>query len=358
MMSDTLTAEQAIEKLKVKAATLYSYVSRGLIRTQPDSTDPRRRLYLAADIERLSQRRAGGQKTEESTPPQSIPSLFEALGEDALKWAKHETFERAVTRLWQTPTGVDALFGQVLNPIPPESVGLPTLPALMTALAAESAYDVRAYDFSLPGIAFTGARILRLMTDVLINGAMGGRIAERLATAWRGDSRTFDAVLILLADESPVMMDSTVRAVRYMATPPYASVLTGIALLTGATQAGQSAAAGLLREVGVPERAYAVVARRLRHNFSIAGFQVAPVEFLDGERRTGAILDLARAAYPDGAAVWDAVIEAARYAANARPTLGFALAALEVGGRLPEGAGLGLLALGRAAAWLRPMVSY
>lgn len=354
-MSELLSAEQAIERLRVKAATLYSYVSRGLIRTQPDPTDPRRRFYVAADIDRLVKRRTGETAESDSPPPISIPSLFGALDEDAQKWAKHEIFERAVNRLWQSATGWEQLFGQTLTPIPSESVGLPALPALLTALAAESAYDVRAYDLSLQGVAFTGARILRLMTDVLSGGAMGGRIAERLATAWRGEARTFDATLIFLADESPPIVDNTVRVVRSLGTTPYAAVLAGIAMLMGRRQAEQSAAAGLLREVGVPERAYAVVARRLKHHDRLPGFMSVPVDSLDGERRTGAILELTRTAYPDGVSVFDAVMDAARYAANVRPTLSFALAALEVAGRLPEGAGVGLLAVGRSAAWLRPM---
>jgi|GEM_PF-4716676 len=132
-----------------------------------------------------------------------------------------------------------------------------------------------------------------------------------------------------------------------------AAVLTGIAILTGYIQAEQLAAAALLREVGVPERAHAVVGRRLRHGGKLPGFLSVPIENLNGERRAGALLDLTRAAYRDGAVVVDSVIEAVRYAANAKPGMGFALAALEVAGRLPEGAGLGLLALGRSAAWLR-----
>ncbi len=358
-MTDTLTAEQAIERLNIKAMTLYSYVSRGLIRTLPDPSEARRRLYVAEDIERLLKRRESrrnGAAYPSEVAPVSIPSLFGAIGMDALKLAASQTFERAIMILWeQGATPINDLFGQTLTPIPSESVGLPPLSALMTALAAESAYDVRAYDVSAGGLALTGARILRLMTDVLSGGAAGGRMAERLATAWRGQASVFDAALILLADEDRPSSAMGVGLTRSEGATPYAAVLNGLTTLMGRVGSEQSAAAGLLREVGVPERAYAVVGQRVRHGGGMPGFLSAPVGNLSGERRAGALLALARMAYPDGAVLVDAVIEAARYAAaNVKPGMGFALAALEVAGRLPEGAGLGLLALGRAAAWLQP----
>lgn len=55
---DYLTREEALARLQVKAATLYAYVSRGLLRRRAGS-DPRRSLYARADIERLAARRRG-----------------------------------------------------------------------------------------------------------------------------------------------------------------------------------------------------------------------------------------------------------------------------------------------------------
>jgi citrate synthase len=44
-----LTAEEAAAELNVSRATLYAYVSRGLIRSEP-SGSPRLRLYNADDV--------------------------------------------------------------------------------------------------------------------------------------------------------------------------------------------------------------------------------------------------------------------------------------------------------------------
>ena len=53
-----LTAREAAAELGVSPATLYAYVSRGLIRSerQPGS---RRRLYAAADVRTIGARREG-----------------------------------------------------------------------------------------------------------------------------------------------------------------------------------------------------------------------------------------------------------------------------------------------------------
>lgn len=56
--SDYLTREEALAKLGVKVATLYSYVSRGLIRSVPVA-GTKRHLYASGDIERFAARGRG-----------------------------------------------------------------------------------------------------------------------------------------------------------------------------------------------------------------------------------------------------------------------------------------------------------
>ena len=55
-----LSARAAAARLRVTPATLYAYVSRGLVRSEPGSG--RRRRYLAADIEALRRRQAAGRE--------------------------------------------------------------------------------------------------------------------------------------------------------------------------------------------------------------------------------------------------------------------------------------------------------
>src|SRR5258708_26231644 len=61
-MSDWLSAEQALARLRVRPQTLYAYVSRGRLRAEPDPLEPRRSRYRAGDVAALAERKARGRK--------------------------------------------------------------------------------------------------------------------------------------------------------------------------------------------------------------------------------------------------------------------------------------------------------
>src|SRR5260221_10508967 len=96
-----ITAREACQRLKVKPATLYAYVSRGLIRSA-ETPGSRERRYDANDIERLERRRG----RVRSRPPGLLPldaapmpiesalTLIEGgrlfyRGQDAIQLARH-----------------------------------------------------------------------------------------------------------------------------------------------------------------------------------------------------------------------------------------------------------------------------
>ncbi|MCD0159193.1 helix-turn-helix domain-containing protein, partial [Deinococcus sp. 6GRE01] len=57
-MTVPLTTAQACGQLGVKPATLYAYVSRGLIRSVPGPSGTRQRRYDAGDVQALAARQA------------------------------------------------------------------------------------------------------------------------------------------------------------------------------------------------------------------------------------------------------------------------------------------------------------
>ena len=63
MPSEWLTSKEAARRLGVSAATLYAYVSRGLLRSE-GSNGQRERRYRADDVSRLKRRRDVGRKAE------------------------------------------------------------------------------------------------------------------------------------------------------------------------------------------------------------------------------------------------------------------------------------------------------
>lgn len=69
-----LTAQEACARLGVKAATLYAYVSRGVLPSFREGIR-RRRLYRRADVERLLTLRPSSefQEREPAAPPRVIP---------------------------------------------------------------------------------------------------------------------------------------------------------------------------------------------------------------------------------------------------------------------------------------------
>lgn len=79
--TDLMTREEVLALLDIKPATLYAYVSRGLIRARPHE-DGRKSLYLRRDVERLATRKRGRAPTgavAESAMRFGDPVLYSAI---------------------------------------------------------------------------------------------------------------------------------------------------------------------------------------------------------------------------------------------------------------------------------------
>src|SRR5262245_35493692 len=109
-----LTAKEAAALLSVKEATLYAYVSRGLIPSQAVSDTPRQHLYLAEDVQQLAERKAQRRdpaKAARDALHWGTPMLDSALtliteqtlyyrGYDAVRLAQERTLEEVAALLW------------------------------------------------------------------------------------------------------------------------------------------------------------------------------------------------------------------------------------------------------------------
>src|SRR5215467_2699851 len=109
-----LTAESATARLGVSRATLYAYVSRGLVAAYPAPDDPRRRLYSATDIRRLLGNKTRGRKAADiaaSTLDYGLPALASGItliegdrlffrGRDAARLACDASLEETARVLW------------------------------------------------------------------------------------------------------------------------------------------------------------------------------------------------------------------------------------------------------------------
>ncbi|MBN9577098.1 MAG: helix-turn-helix domain-containing protein, partial [Alphaproteobacteria bacterium] len=73
-----LTAREASAELAISPATLYAYVSRGLIRSEPEP-DSRARRYRADDVRALKNRRAPPPEQRGTRLENDLPILESAL---------------------------------------------------------------------------------------------------------------------------------------------------------------------------------------------------------------------------------------------------------------------------------------
>jgi len=373
-----LTAPEAAAELGITTATLYAYVSRGLIHSEAARDDPRARRYRAEDVERLKARKESRQRPEaaaESALHLGMPVLESGItliedghlyyrGHDAIQLAAEATVEQVAALLWTgdlnadtstwfaSPLEVPATFLDAVAAIRPMS----SFQRIQAFLPFVAANDVAAYDLRPASVTATGARILRYMAWIF--GAEDEPAKSISATI--ADFLTYDpraeplirAALILCADHELNVSAFTVRCVASANATPYAAVIAGLAALGGSKHGGHTERVeAFLREAGSPEGVYETMAARLRRGERIPGFG-HPL-YLDGDPRGRALLGMIAEAYPDSQAVAfaQAATEAGQQLLGDDPTidLGLVIATRAIG---MEGEALALFAIGRTIGWI------
>src|SRR6185503_12815644 len=107
-----LSAGEAAAELSISPATLYAYVSRGLVRSEPTEDGARARRYRADDVRSLKNRRAPmveGQGLKAADLP-VLDSAISTITEDgpiyrgvkAMTLSETASFEQAATLLWDS----------------------------------------------------------------------------------------------------------------------------------------------------------------------------------------------------------------------------------------------------------------
>ncbi len=373
-MKRYLSANEASEMLGVSKATLYAYVSRGLIRSE--ETNSRARRYLAEDVQKLAERKVYRRDPAQAAQDAlhwGTPLLDSALtlitdgglyyrGRSALALAETASLEAVAALLWTGDAArADTLFAARADTAALLSrfdSSLAPAQRLTVALAMAQADDLLAYDLRPEAVARTGARILLLLAAALAMVPVGAAsVGEHLARAWRPEdrqaARLIDAALILCADHELNVSSFTARVVASAEANPYAVVTAGLAALSGFKHGGNTGRVeALLREIGTVDRIGQVTAERLRRGERIPGFGHSL--YAQGDPRARTLLSLLQAAYPGSAEV-DFVLAAAEQIAamiGHQANVDFALAALAHAVHLPEGAPLLLFALGRTVGWI------
>src|SRR5215468_143802 len=202
-----LSAREAAAELGVSPATLYAYVSRGLIRSEP-SPDSRSHRYRAEDVRSLKERRVPSPEprglrsfdadlpvmdTEISTITEDGPIY---RGVNCVDLAESDTLEHAATLLWDV-SGVDPFapdnfpeLSDEMRAIAEAARRAPPIDRAIAVLALATAADPRAFTRAPDGRAMVGARIVRLLVATMLNAEPSSApLHQQIAKAWAPDNK-------------------------------------------------------------------------------------------------------------------------------------------------------------------------
>ena len=228
-----LSAREASAELAISQATLYAYVSRGLIRSEP-SQDSRSHRYRAEDIRTLKERRAPapeprGMRSFDADLPvmdSSIATITEDgpiyRGVNCVDLAERDTLEHAATLLWDV-TGVDpftsdncpSISGE-MRAVADAARGANAIDRTIAVLALAASADPRAFTRADEGRAMVGGRIMRLVVATMLNATTSPKpLHLQIARAWAPDNKhaadLIRRALVLLADHELNASTFTVR---------------------------------------------------------------------------------------------------------------------------------------------------
>ena len=400
--SEWIGAAEAARRLGIKQATLYSYVSRGVLTrrravgaggTSGEGSDGSGRgggpgkgsLFDPGEVEELARR------GRPRRPPGLAGLVIESgvteidggrlwfRGFDALDLARDWDFEDVCELLW---------LGQPHPSLPPDAAQWQATPAAVAAgTAAQAALPAGTYplerlqvivpalaaadplrlQFDPPAVAAAGRAIIAGLVDCLPPagssgpgqradpGAIPGRLWPRLCPdePSPGLLDALRAALVLLADHELAASTLAARVAASVRADPYAVVATGLGAVGGALHGGASLGAEtMLAAAQDAAAAPRVVGELLRRGERVPGF--GHFVYRGGDPRAGLLLALVRSAVPASPrlAVVDAVLAEMHRRALPEPNIDFALAVLATCAGMIRGAGEVIFAVARAAGWL------
>ncbi|MDP2286970.1 MAG: citrate synthase [Actinomycetota bacterium] len=360
-----LESEEAARRLGVKLATLYAYVSRGLLQSHP-SPSSRRRLFVAEEVEALAKRARGGKQVE--TRFATITTAITQLrpqgpfyrGTAAVDLAHTSSFEQVAELLWESQAGNwDPL------PLQPPN-GLGSLDILRWTTVMAAAQDPQRNELH-PELLTRRLRTLiatmsilsgpnREPMDTKSSGVHQSRIARNLTDGFRTKRRTtalvraVDAALVLIADHELATSNLAVRIAASTRANIYDALLSGLGTMGGPLHGGASPIVTRMMHRAQSEGVDQVVQDVLASTRVLPGFGHSV--YVDGDPRADALLEFV---YPIAStrkrALITALLDAAEHRLQPPPNIDFALAALAFAADMPAESMSCAFTIGRVAGW-------
>ncbi|AGK48265.1 merR regulatory family protein [Burkholderia thailandensis MSMB121] len=278
-------------------------------------------------------------------------------------WRDRPPLERALALL---PVAAPATLSDAARVSPsaddaPPRDASPDMPAPAAAPAANADADVRRRDAQLDEAAV----LLRVATAALAARAPCAEPVHRqFAAAWQltdpRDAELLRIALVLCADHELNPSTFAVRCIASTGAPLFGAIAGGLAALSGPRHGGETRRVAALLDGAAHARdldryvaaRIAAYEREPDARTRLPGFG-HPL-YPDGDPRATLLVDALAARANPNAALDGALslVDAAQAALGDKPTIDFALVALERTLALPPGAAFALFAAGRVAGWI------
>jgi citrate synthase len=360
-----IDAAEATRLLGVNRATLYAYVSRGLIHSEMRPGDARARRYSASDVERLIWQKTRARKPSaaaatalswglpvlETRVSQIDKGTLTYRGHDIAELAREGSLEAMAGLLWNTPANPFARTR--FNP-----ADVPGWSATAELLAQDRAIDraialmalVRRIPNTECDSFVVAARLVQALAATVVTRPLdtGRDLHEALAEAWGKPAAAgvIRRILVCSADHELNTSTFTVRVVASTHVDLATCLLTGLTAFCGYEHTGLIAEArSLLREAEHADDLDAFAERKAQSANPLPGFfhRLYP----DGDPRAAEIL--AHAPLTPTAV---RLIDAVGRATGLRPNIELALVVVEAAYDLPTGAAEAMFATGRSVGWI------
>jgi len=370
----TLDSAEACAILKVSRDTLYAYVSRGMIRTIAHPDDARRSLYDRRDIATLVGRKSRG-RSRRSVAESTINWGEPVLRSDITRIADGRFYYRGQDAVLLSRTAsledILKLIANVGNPQP--FSGFNDLPRLdcvfplqrilrcMSIIATSGRPGQPEQDKPEPHwpepnrpesnreagsllLAATQAVTQSEFDETANTGTQ--KIHERLALAWSSDRQAPDLIrraLVLCADHELNASTYATRVAASAGASLPACLVVGLATLSGSLHGGMT-----------PEcKSWIQSIKTSWNEGRPLAIQTTPPPgfghalYPEGDPRATELFIACGSPHE-----WRQVLDQVRRRTGAHPTLDFGLSLVEDRLKLPEGAGLGIFAIGRMVGWI------
>lgn len=364
-----LSARDAATELSVSPATLYAYVSRGLIRSEPGE-NPRSRRYRAEDVRGLKNRRAPlvegqGLKAADLPVMDSAVSTITAdgpiyRGVRAVTLAESATFEQCASLLWDS-TSADPFAKSNLPVISPAMRGImaatrdaPPIDRTIAILSQAAEADPRAYNSVSEGRAATGGRILRLVAAAMTNSEPSAEPLHRqIARAWAPKHPHAEDLirraLVLMADHELNASTFTVRCAASTGISLYDAMIAGLVALKGPRHGGVGPLAAKLVDTLLEGDIAAIIRERVALGEIFPGF--GHMIYRDGDPRAVSLFGaLIKTGIDKRLAI--EIPERIKEATGAFANNDYALAVMRRALEMPVGSETAMFAIGRTAGWI------